>query len=160
MHWSRPLILLPHFPPSPTLSMAVSLFTLPPSTLVPTPHLSHLLPRSMKTVPGPHANIQEGGTTTTASYGISPSSPPVSVSMTLSDAAPSQMMTAGTTSATVSSSGSIQSSMTAMSKSTAVASGSRTSRTANVRRRAFSWQKSQPTDLIRLQTLLPPLLQL
>ena len=95
------------------------------------------------------ANIQEVGATSTASYGISPSSPPVSVSMALSDATPSQMMTAGTTSETVSSSVSIQSSMTAMSKSTAFASGSRTSRTANVRRRGFSWQKARPTDLIQ-----------
>ena len=134
MHRSRPLIPLPHFPPPPTLSMAVSLSPLYPSAIVPISHLGHLLPRSMRTVPRPYANIQEVGTTPTASYGISPSSPPGSVSMILSDTSSSQMMTAGSPTMAGSSTGTVQSAMTAMSTNSAVASGSRTSRTANVRR--------------------------
>ena len=80
------------------------------------------------------ANIQEVGTTPTASYSIFPRSPPGGVSMNSSDAKSSQKMMAGTSSATVPTSGSIQSAMAAMSTNSAVASGSRTSRTANVRR--------------------------
>ena len=90
-----------------------------------------------ETVPGPYTNIQEVATTPTASYSIFTSSPSGSVSMTMSDATPSQMMTARTPSTMVSSSGTVQSAMTAMtaiSTNSAVASGSHTSRTANVRR--------------------------
>ena len=134
MHRSHPLIPLPPFSCPQTLSMAVSLSPLRPSVLVPMTHLGHLLPRSMRTVPGPYANIQEVGTTPTASYGISPSNPPRNVSMTLSDTVSSQMMTTGTPNMAGSSTGTVQSAMTAMSTNSAVASGSRTSRTANVRK--------------------------